>query len=114
MIAKRFNVLYDLIRAKGLDLDSSFRSEQKKWTDQLVELHHNLTNWELEHCNMQTFSKAFEPLIDNIFVRKHQTYGANKPTVAGIARELQILPKKNPTSRDGPLSSVHLSTGKFG
>ena len=90
MISHRFNVLLDLIRFHGLDLDSTFRNEQKKFQIKITELHHKLTNWELQHVGEQTFSKAFEPLIDNIMVQKAKTNGLKNPTVTGRARQVQL------------------------
>ena len=69
-ICQRFNVLYDIVRKNGLHLEPTFRQEQTKWQVRIGELHKNLTNWELEHVGKQTFSSAFECLIDNILVRK--------------------------------------------
>ena len=49
-ICRRFNVLFDLLKKHGHDLEPSFRTEQKRWTDSFITLHQNLTNWELQHC----------------------------------------------------------------
>jgi len=48
-----------------------------------------LTNWELKNAGEQTFSRAFEPLIDHIFIGKAKTFGLKKNTVPGMIRQAQ-------------------------
>ena len=81
-------MLYDLIRLKALDLEPLFRNEQRKWQETISKIHHELTNWEMEHVGEQTFSKAFEPLINNIMMRKAKDYGLKKNTVTGLLRQV--------------------------
>ena len=75
MVSKRFNVLMDIIKENGLDLSEEFRKAHKKYQIKLQRLHRDLTNWELEHVGSQTFSKAFEPLIDYMFIEKAKNKG---------------------------------------
>ena len=42
----------------------------------------------MEHVGKQTFSKAFEPLIDHMWAHKVRSKGAQMPTVTERARNL--------------------------
>lgn len=70
-------------------METPFRYEQNKFQEQLSNIHHDLTNWELKHAGFQTFSKAFEPLIDSIFMRKSKNYGLKKNTLPGVLRQAE-------------------------
>ena len=73
------------------------------WQKKLTKMHRALANWELEHAGLQTFSRAFECLIDNIMVKKAKQKGvANKITIAGRAREVST---KNQVDSHGNLKS---------
>ena len=83
-------MLYDLIRKNGLHLEPVFRQDQAKWQVKIAELHKNLSNFELENCGQQTFSKAFECLIDNILVRRAvMENGVTKTTVTDQVRKVE-------------------------
>ena len=49
MVCKRFNVLFEIIKKHGHDLQPDFRKEHKKWQLTLSKLHENLINWEMEN-----------------------------------------------------------------
>ena len=86
MICRRFVQLLNKLREKGIDLETEFRIEQKRWENKFVSLHHDLTNWEMEHLDKQTFSKSFEPLIDAFLVTMAKNKGIKKETVIGKVR----------------------------
>ena len=50
-----------------------------------------MSNWELSNLGEQTFSKAFESLIDHVMVAKAKVTKnvSKKQTVAGQARKIQ-------------------------
>ena len=52
-------------------------------------MHRELTNWELKHAGVQSFSKAFEPLIDNIITNKAKQFGLKKNTLPGMLRQAE-------------------------
>ena len=89
MLCRRFIKLCDLIKEKSLDLEPAFRGEQSKFQEAFMEMHRELTNWELKNVGVQTFSKAFEPLIDNIFMRKSKNFGLKKNTLPGMMRQAE-------------------------
>ena len=87
LVCRRFNVIFDILREKGLNLEAEFRTEQGRFQKALTSIHRDLCNWELENVGEQTFSKAFEPLIDHIFMSKAKSQGLKKNTVPGMVRQ---------------------------
>ena len=60
----------DLVRLKGLDLTKDFQRDNNRFVEAFLSTHGNLTEWELMYAGKQTFSMAFDPLIDYINAMK--------------------------------------------
>ncbi len=67
----------------------------------------------MEHVGEQTFSKAFEPLINNIMMRKAKDYGLKKNTVTGLLRHVGNLSveKKKSTIFDDKMGNEKTKFG---
>ena len=46
-----------------------FKDEHKKWQQSILRMHASLTQWEVGTLGKQTFSLAFDPVVDGIKVR---------------------------------------------
>ena len=97
MLSTRLNHFYDIIRQHGLDLPEAFRREQLAWNEEYKQIHHQLTNWEISNLGKQTFSHAFELVIDYIMTAKAKD---TRTTIAERARQIKsnVDIKNDPTS----------------
>lgn len=64
-------------------------------------MHHVLTNWEIGNLGKQTFSQAFELVIDNIMTSKGKATKNvhSKPTVADSSRQLKSTLNRRSNSK---------------
>ena len=70
LICSQIIRLLDIMVKYGIDLDQEFEVEQRQWEKQIMRNHKGLADWELKNLGKQTFSNAFENVVDKIKVRR--------------------------------------------
>ena len=90
MLSTRLNAFYDLLKENCLDLPASFRKEQQAWMLEYKQMHHLLTNWEIANLGKQTFSSAFELVIDYIMTAKAKTEKSVQSKTTDLQRVRQF------------------------
>ena len=81
--------MFDLLKKHGLDLPKDYQRDNNKWLTQIESMYEDLSEWELMYAGKQTFSLAFDPLINYVSAKRKQKKDLDGRTVNMKSRYLK-------------------------